>query len=170
MIEMGRCCACGCENETVCNVILTGLILPPKYRGQRAGSGCLVCGQPFDEAVAIICDKCLESRAEFEEIRLGGSLAGQYIPFADLPGGRIYHNILGHPEVWPKDCKPAHINDIGVLMFSTSPDFGLDECLCSLCCLPIKDVGLRAWADREQEARFHFECAWHVGLTEEKEM
>ena len=58
-LDLGPCCACeGLEN--VRNV----LMLDKKALTLNRGWGCMLCHLPFDGAVAVLCDGCLQTHAE----------------------------------------------------------------------------------------------------------
>lgn len=58
--DLGACCACGKEGETVRNVMM----LEKKAPVPGTGWGCVLCHLPNDGAVAIVCDDCVEHSRE----------------------------------------------------------------------------------------------------------
>lgn len=58
-LDLGPCCACeGLEN--VRNIMM----LDKKALTPGKGWGCVVCHLPNDGAIAVLCDRCLETEAE----------------------------------------------------------------------------------------------------------
>lgn len=55
----GPCCACGQFQK------MNALVVVDKRRPTPGhGWGCVVCGLPMDGAIAVVCDECVEQRAE----------------------------------------------------------------------------------------------------------
>lgn len=65
--DVGRCCACHKNDETVRTVILLNQRAPVA----GTGWGCVVCDLPQDGAVAVLCDECVENEREPVEVVLG---------------------------------------------------------------------------------------------------
>lgn len=59
----GTCCACG-QAGSLRNIIMLNLRAPEP----GSGWGCLICHQPMDGAIAIVCDTCLESERSITEV------------------------------------------------------------------------------------------------------
>jgi hypothetical protein len=55
-LNLGKCCCCEKENETVRNAIT----LDKKSPVTPGGWGCFICDLPPQGAVAVVCDDCLE--------------------------------------------------------------------------------------------------------------
>ena len=63
-IDLGPCCACREAGPTVRNVICLDVLSPtPGF-----GWGCMVCGLPPNGAVAVVCDRCMETQAEITDV------------------------------------------------------------------------------------------------------
>jgi hypothetical protein len=77
--DLGPCCACGKEDETVRNFILLNL----KGTHSDQGWGCVVCGV-WGGAVAVICDDCLEKKAEIKFACDGFPVDKKRIPIEQL--------------------------------------------------------------------------------------
>jgi len=63
-IDLGACCACRKRGPTVRNI----MTLPVRAPLPGKGWGCFVCGLPSDGAVAVLCDRCLESGAPIIDV------------------------------------------------------------------------------------------------------
>jgi predicted amidophosphoribosyltransferase len=143
--QIGPCCACGKDDDTVKNII--GLNRKGPDPGK--GWGCIVCGLPFDGAQAPLCDQCLKSgdKIQFKFVAAGYLTEGKRIPIDELPDTYHNHRFEHHPEAWT--------------WFDTSPDPGPD-CICSVCEAPIDQseiVPIRIFDDETNlEARFHYRC------------
>jgi len=57
--DFGPCCACE-GLEGVRNIVM----LAVKMTVPGKGWGCLVCGLSFDGAIAVLCDACIDKKAE----------------------------------------------------------------------------------------------------------
>lgn len=146
--DLGLCCACD-SAENVRNIITLDRRLDDDMCGDNLGWGCMICGLPFDGAVAALCDGCLESDREIRYIRLGGIMGG--LRADSFPCVPFRHDLSRHPELWPISNP-----DASIMWFDDSPNAGPD-CLCSYCGQPIHDIPLRIFDDNG-EARFHEIC------------
>ncbi len=65
-MNLGKCCSCECESESVRNIITLDKLSPaPTLPG---GWGCFVCGLPAMGAVAVLCDGCLDKMVAGENL------------------------------------------------------------------------------------------------------
>jgi hypothetical protein len=92
-LDFGPCCACG-GRESVRNLICLDKKGPMPGRGWS----CLVCGLPADGAVAVICDRCVQSAAEIREVCAGFPTDGGRVPIEALLGEHR-HDLAKHPEL-----------------------------------------------------------------------
>ncbi len=72
--------------------------LPKKAPIPGSGWGCFVCGLPADGAIAVVCDRCLESKAEIKFACVGYAAANKRFPVEQLIGDH-QHDMSRHPEV-----------------------------------------------------------------------
>lgn len=91
-IDLGPCCHC--ESTAGVNTILM-----LKRRGPVAGIGwgCFQCGLPFDGAVAVLCDGCLEAGREIKFV-CKGRVDGGRVPVEELSEEVFEHIWEFHPE------------------------------------------------------------------------
>lgn len=61
-LDLGACCGCGCNQAQ--NILTLG----KKALIPGTGWGCVVCGLPFDGAIAVVCDDCLVQIQEGKEV------------------------------------------------------------------------------------------------------
>jgi len=115
---LGPCCACGKEGPDVRNIMMLHRLSPTPGRGW----GCIQCGLPMDYAIAVLCDGCLEAKAEIRFVCTGYPASDGRTPIEDAPPARARHNPLYHPEMLQN-----------MTWFDDSPDYGWPECLCSVC-------------------------------------
>jgi hypothetical protein len=94
-LKLGRCCACEGEDETVRNIIMLDRRSPEPGIGCW---GCLQCGLPTAGAVAVVCDHCLETKAEILFACLGAPADNRRIPIGELPPEPFDHDMSKHPE------------------------------------------------------------------------
>jgi hypothetical protein len=57
-LDLGSCCICGKEDETVRNLGMLSFRAPIP----GTGWGCVQCGLPMDGAQVVICDECAEKQ------------------------------------------------------------------------------------------------------------
>lgn len=95
-LNLGSCCVCGVEGETVRNIIMLGRRSPEPGIGCW---GCLQCGLPSAGATAVMCNPCVESNAEPLFACLGAPQDNRRIPIAELPLEPFDHDMSKHPEV-----------------------------------------------------------------------
>lgn len=93
-LDLGPCCACEKLGPDVRNVIM----LHRKGPTPGKGWGCLVCGLPLDGAVAVLCDDCLEAKAEIRFVCGGYPAQDGRMPLEDLPEERFEHDLSYHWE------------------------------------------------------------------------
>ena len=91
-IDLGPCCACRQPGPTVRNI----LTLP--YRAPVAGKGwgCLQCNLPNDGAIAVVCDRCLETNAPIFDVCYGYPSGGGRVPCETLVEA-FDHDMRMHP-------------------------------------------------------------------------
>ena len=95
LLDLGRCCACG-GIEQVRNIMVFSFKGPVPGKGW----GCFQCGLPMDGATAVICDACLERRAEIREICRGWPGDKQRVPMPDKASRMSFdHDLSKHPEL-----------------------------------------------------------------------
>ncbi len=63
-LDLGKCCACNCTSESVQNLVM----LDKKSPIPNTGWGCLTCGLPYDGAIAVVCDDCLQKLQSGQDI------------------------------------------------------------------------------------------------------
>lgn len=78
-IDFGPCCACE-GLELVRNIMM----LHKKGLVPGTGWGCVVCHIPFDGASAVICDRCLETKAEIRFAIYGYIVNKQRVKIEEL--------------------------------------------------------------------------------------
>jgi hypothetical protein len=93
--KLGPCCICETKTDVV-NV----LMLPQRNLIPGHGWGCVVCYLPNDGAVAVLCNRCLESyRADRTPLRFfcrGYPASDGRAPIADLPQQPFDHDESAH--------------------------------------------------------------------------
>ena len=98
---MGPCCSCEKEDETVRNLMMMEFRAPVP----GTGWGCTVCNLPRDGAVAVICDECLEGKAQITQIIVGFPAEGTRQRFVDTDKLEEFkHDLAYHPGA------TAHLN------------------------------------------------------------
>lgn len=93
-IDLGPCCACGKDDETVRNIYVLDRLAPVP----GTGWGCVVCGLPPDGACAAICDECHEKKAELKWVQAGYATDKARILIRELPEEPFEHRMEFHPE------------------------------------------------------------------------
>jgi hypothetical protein len=85
--KLGTCCGCG-GSDGVRNIIMLD------RRGPTPGTGwgCVVCGIPSDGAIVVMCEPCMEAKAEPRFVVVGYPASGQRMPIAELPFEPFGHN------------------------------------------------------------------------------
>jgi hypothetical protein len=78
--DFGTCCACRQQGETVRNFVT----LPKQAPVAGTGWSCVVCNLPDDGALAVLCDQCLETNAEIQDVIHGMVDGKKRSPFAAL--------------------------------------------------------------------------------------
>lgn len=96
LIPHGPCCACGQDRETR-NIVCLHLKAPSPGQGW----GCFQCQLPLDGAVAVLCDDCIEARAEIKFVCAGPAADPGRVSIDDLPDEPFEHDFSRHPETWP---------------------------------------------------------------------
>ena len=79
-IDLGPCCACRQRGPTVRNIVMLTFRAPLPGRGW----GCFQCGLPSDGAIAVLCDRCLESSAPILDACAGYPASGGRVPRESL--------------------------------------------------------------------------------------
>ena len=95
-MNLGKCCSCEAENETVRNIITLDKKIPDG--GGRGGWGCFVCGLDSFGAVAVLCDECLDSNKEIKFACLGYPQDNRRIEIEKLIE-EFKHDVSKHPEL-----------------------------------------------------------------------
>jgi len=107
-VDLGACCVCGAEGDTVRNIVMLNFQAP--IGGE--GWACMVCGLPPNGALAVVCDACAETKTIPDDLRyVVSGLAGnkeraaidtiEQIPFEhDLSRHPEYHPALENPEIF----------------------------------------------------------------------
>lgn len=90
-LSLGKCCACG-ASEKVRNIVMHDKYAPIP----GTGWGCVVCGLPLDGAISVVCDHCLETRAEITLACRGYPSVNQRVPIEDLSREFFGHDIHKH--------------------------------------------------------------------------
>lgn len=93
-IDLGACCACGKQDETVRNLIM----LPEKAPVEGTGWGCSVCGLASDGAMAVICDRCLLNKVEIRWAINGYATGCERIERGQLVGLHEHDQALHEAE------------------------------------------------------------------------
>jgi hypothetical protein len=93
-VDLGPCCACGKEDETVRNVYLINKRAPVP----STGWGCVVCGLPPDGASAVLCDACHEANADIKYAIVGYPAEKRRIPISDAPTEAFEHRLEFHRD------------------------------------------------------------------------
>jgi hypothetical protein len=125
-IDLGPCCACDTTDPAagIYNIMLLDRLCPMPGRGW----GCVQCGLPANYASAVLCNACLEAKAEIRFVCTGYPAKDGRTPIEDAPQAQVKHNPLYHPEML-----------VAMTWFDDSPDYGWPECVCSVCKYPIPD-------------------------------
>jgi hypothetical protein len=90
--DLGPCCACGIEGDTVRNVWMLPRLAP------RAGSGwgCALCCLPPNGAIAVLCDFCHQVEAPLRFAVVGNPGDGVRIAISRLAPGVFEHDMRAH--------------------------------------------------------------------------
>lgn len=95
---LGPCCICG-QSEDVRVILCLDKLCPLPGRGW----GCLVCGQPEDGAMAVICGSC-SSREGWPEVALVWACKGYPATDGRVPIGELVgtfgHDLTKHMGEW----------------------------------------------------------------------
>ena len=94
MVTLGKCCVCEKGGPGVRNILCLHQAAP--VRG--TGWGCVVCGLKNDGAVAVICDKCLEAKAEIKFVCVGEPYRNGRQSMETLKTPPFDHDLSKHPE------------------------------------------------------------------------
>ncbi len=78
--DLGRCCACRKTGSDVRNIMMLHFRAPVP----GTGWGCVACHQPSDGAIAVLCDDCLDARAEIRDICHGYAGENQRVSRSSL--------------------------------------------------------------------------------------
>jgi hypothetical protein len=92
-LDLGTCCACG-GTQGVRNVIMLDKKAPIPGRGW----GCVVCKLPLDGAIAVLCDDCLDSKAEIRFACRGYPATDGRVPIGELSGLHEHNEAHFLPE------------------------------------------------------------------------
>jgi len=82
---IGSCCACR-QRRRLRNVMM----LPQKAPIPGTGWGCVVCKLSGDGAIALVCDRCVETRAAIVDACRGYLKDGRRTPIAELAGSHAH--------------------------------------------------------------------------------
>ena len=93
---LGPCCACDKTGPDVRNIMMLHKKNPIPGRGW----GCLQCGLSRDGACYVLCDPCLEKKAEPLWSCRGWPGSDGRVPIGDLTGEHN-HDLSKHPELQP---------------------------------------------------------------------
>ena len=164
-LDLGLCCACEGDID-VRNMIMLdkkGLVL-------GTGWGCVVCHLPYDGASAVLCDRCLDTRAEIRFAIYGYATDKQRVKIDDLTEP-FAHDMKFHQDEQSDADNAFHIKSeaLGQLVFfHDSPDAGDPNCICSWCGELIKEheFPLRLFRKNNTEARLHTRC-WNEAMVEQ---
>lgn len=80
--DLGSCCSCESTGPSVRNILMLPQLAPIPGRGW----GCVQCGPSRDGAVAVVCDACLESKADLRFACRGWPGEDGRVPIGDLAG------------------------------------------------------------------------------------
>ncbi len=97
MADLGDCCHCG-SRDGVTNIVMLDRRAPVA----GTGWGCIVCGLPFDGAIAVICGECVQAVATGKttpkNVCWGFPGDRARFAYADLPPGEFAHDEAKHEE------------------------------------------------------------------------
>jgi hypothetical protein len=85
--DYGPCCACLKQKPTTRNL----LMLPHRASVPGTGWGCIVCNLPPDGAVAIVCDDCLQSQRELQNVIFGYPMEKQRVGYEAVSHTKFKH-------------------------------------------------------------------------------
>jgi hypothetical protein len=88
---IGPCCGCG-ATQGVKNILMLNRRSPSPGKGW----GCVVCGLPFDGAVAVMCDACLGTKPKF--VCIGYPASDGRCPIGECPPEKFEHDMAKHAE------------------------------------------------------------------------
>lgn len=110
-IDMGPCCACGCDIDGSTRLVC----LPEKAPMPGTGWGCTVCGLGPDGALAVICNTCLVNQAEIRYAIDGYATGKQRIERSMLHERHEHNEELHQLEdkriAWRKHLADARIEN-----------------------------------------------------------
>jgi hypothetical protein len=81
------CCACLEQKPTTRNL----LMLPHRASVPGTGWGCIICNLPPDGALAVVCDDCLESRHDLQNVILGYPMEKQRVGYESISHTTFKH-------------------------------------------------------------------------------
>jgi hypothetical protein len=90
-IDFGPCCACEKADSTVRNIVALQKIAPVP----NTGWGCFTCDLPMNGAQAVLCDACIETKAEIKFACKGYITEHGRIPVSEL-AGPFEHDMSKH--------------------------------------------------------------------------
>lgn len=90
--NLGACCACGCQGDSVRNIVALRQLAPQP----GTGWGCTICGLPNDGAVAVLCDACLHANVPIRWIVDGYAVDGKRVPIGGIPAVIFQHDPQRH--------------------------------------------------------------------------
>jgi hypothetical protein len=102
--NLGPCCGCGKQDDTVRNIILLNL----KGTVPDQGWGCVICGI-WGGAVAVLCNDCVEQGFEIKFACDGYPKDGNRIPIEELTEP-FDHDLRLHPGLenhWSREIGHA---------------------------------------------------------------
>ncbi|NET37401.1 MAG: hypothetical protein F6K19_36145 [Cyanothece sp. SIO1E1] len=95
LLDLGPCCACGKHDNTVRNMLMLEKLAPVPGKGW----GCFVCDLPMNGALAIVCDQCLENKAELKQAIYDDPAKKLRCDIEELQG-HFTHDLTKHePEI-----------------------------------------------------------------------
>lgn len=127
--NLGTCCACG-GAENVRNIICLNKLAPAPGKGWA----CVVCGLPPIGALAVLCDRCLESNAEPRWACAGYPGTDGRVPIEELQG-KAEHDMSKHPHE-PGTCRICGCTDedcSDCIVRTGEPCTWVEPDLCSAC-------------------------------------
>ena len=92
-MDLGACCACEATGATVRNIIM----LDKRAPVSGTGWGCVQCRLPFDGAVYVLCDECLDAKREPKDVCRGYPGEGARVSIATVTEP-FEHDMSKHPE------------------------------------------------------------------------
>lgn len=95
--DLGPCCACGKVDKSVRNIIM----FHKKALNPEGGWGCVICGI-WGGAVSVVCDECLEKKAEIKFVCDGYPKDKKRVPIDQLTEPFDHDFSRHHPAEFAK--------------------------------------------------------------------